>query len=76
MYVNYFNREICAEDDNPSIGLILCAEKNAAVVEYTLGEEGKQIFASKYQFHLPSVNELKSELKREIKAMKSKLGVI
>ncbi len=75
MYVNYFDREICVEDDNPTIGLILCAEKNDAVVEYTLGDKGKQIFASKYQFHLPTVKELESELKREIKSIKSELGI-
>ncbi len=40
-------------------------------MKYTLGEKAKQIFASKYQFHLPTEKELEAELKREIKAIKS-----
>lgn len=66
LYVNYFNKEIKLENDNPTIGLILCTEKNTAMVKYTLGEQSKQIFASTYQFHLPTEAELEAELKKEI----------
>lgn len=66
LYVNYFDQEIITEGDNPTIGLILCTEKNDAMVKYTLGEKTKQIFASKYQFHLPTEQELEEELKREV----------
>ena len=65
MYVNYYDREVCIEDDNPSIGLILCADKNDAVVRYVLGDANRQIFASRYRLELPSEEELQRELARE-----------
>lgn len=66
LYVNYYDREIAATDDNPTIGLILCTEKNDAVVRYVLGENNRQIFASRYQLHLPTEEELQQELRREL----------
>lgn len=71
LYVNYFDEEIVTPNDNPSIGLILCTKKSDAMVKYTLGEKAKQIFASTYQFHLPTEKELEAELKREIKEIES-----
>ncbi|MDF1759950.1 MAG: PDDEXK nuclease domain-containing protein [Coxiellaceae bacterium] len=65
MYVNYFDREIKQADDNPTIGLLLCAKENESAVKYTLPEDNKQIFARKYQLHLPTVEELKDEVSRE-----------
>ncbi len=65
MYVNYYDREVRALEDNPTVGLILCAEKNDAVVRYVLGEENEQIFASRYRLELPSEEELRRELERE-----------
>jgi len=67
LYVNYFDQEVIAEGDNPTIGLVLCTEKSDAMVKYTLGDKAKQIFANKYQFHLPTEEELETELRREIK---------
>jgi predicted nuclease of restriction endonuclease-like (RecB) superfamily len=65
-YVNYFDRERRTEGDNPTIGLILCSDKNDAVVRYTLGEQQERnIFASRYQLYLPTVEELQQELVRE-----------
>ena len=46
MFVNYYTRELMNEGDNPPIGMVLCAEKNDAVVKYTLPEGNNQIFAS------------------------------
>ncbi|MEZ5451601.1 MAG: PDDEXK nuclease domain-containing protein [Thiothrix sp.] len=66
LYVNYYDREIATTDDNPTIGLILCTEKNDAVVRYILGEKNQQIFASRYQLHLPTEDELQQELRREL----------
>ena len=60
------------DDDNPTIGLLLCSEKNDVVVQYTLDEKNEQIFARKYQFHLPSVEQLKQELQKEIELMELK----
>ncbi len=74
LYVNYFDQEIKMENDNPTIGLILCTEKSDTMVKYTLGDKAKQIFASKYQFHLPTEKELETELKREIKQIKQQLS--
>ena len=66
-YVNYYDRERRTEGDNPTLGLILCPDKNDAVVKYTLGEQQQRnIFASRYQLHLPTVEELQHELRREL----------
>jgi len=73
MYVNYYDRQVATESDNPTIGLILCAEKNDAVVKYTLPENSAQIFASKYQFHLPTEDELKDFVVSEVREIKSEL---
>jgi predicted nuclease of restriction endonuclease-like (RecB) superfamily len=54
MYVNYYHRELTAEDENPPIGIILCLDKSEAVVRYTLPEDNKQIFASRYKLYLPT----------------------
>lgn len=59
MYVNYYDREIRLEDENKTIGIVLCKDKSEAVVEYTLPENNSQIFASKYKTVLPSKEELK-----------------
>lgn len=59
MYVNYYDREVRLEDENKTIGIVLCKDKNESVVEYTLPENNEQIFASKYQTVLPSKEELK-----------------
>jgi predicted nuclease of restriction endonuclease-like (RecB) superfamily len=64
-YVRYFEKEEKRKGDNPTIGLVLCAEKNKTMVKYTLLEESKQLFASKYMTYLPSEEELKREIKRE-----------
>ena len=66
MYVNYYDREIAAPDDQPTIGLILCAGKNDAMVRYVLADKTEQIFASRYQFQLPSEEVLRAKLRREL----------
>ncbi len=65
MYVNYFDREIKDDNDNKTIGILLCNDKNEKVVEYTLPQDNKQIFASKYKLYLPSKEELVGELNCE-----------
>ena len=59
MYVNYYDRKIKSEEENKTIGIILCRDKSKAIVEMTLPEDNTQIFASKYQLILPSKEELK-----------------
>jgi predicted nuclease of restriction endonuclease-like (RecB) superfamily len=69
LYVNYFDMEIKTEGDNPTIGLVLCTKQNKKMVKYALGDKAKQIFASKYQFELPTEEELEVELKKELKEL-------
>jgi hypothetical protein len=69
--VNYYDRERRTKGDNPTLGLILCADKNDAVVKYTLGpEQEKTIFASRYKLHLPTEAELKAEIRRELRELR------
>jgi predicted nuclease of restriction endonuclease-like (RecB) superfamily len=65
MYVRYFEDQVRQANDNPTIGLILCTEKNKTVVKYSLLTDSKQIFASKYKTYLPTEKELKQEIERE-----------
>ena len=65
MYVNYYDRKVKLPDENNAIGVILCKDKNNAIVEKTLPEDNTQIFASKYQTVLPS----KEELQRLLNSM-------
>ena len=67
MYVNYYTREMMNEGDNPPVGIILCADKSEAIVRYTLPEDNKQIFASKYMLYLLTEAELKKELQTAMK---------
>lgn len=65
MYVNYYTRELMNDGDNPPIGIVLCADKSDAIVKYTLPEDNKQIFASRYMTYIPSEEEFKKELSLE-----------
>lgn len=66
MYVNYFDRVEKQNFENPTIGVLLCADKNDTVVKYTLPKDNKTILASKYQLYLPSEDELIEELHKEL----------
>ncbi len=65
MYVRMFDDIQKGEDDNPTVGLILCTERDRAIVKYSVLNENKQLFASKYMLYLPSEEELARELERE-----------
>ena len=70
LYVNYYDRERRTKGDNPTLGLILCTDKNDAVVRYTLGpDQEKKIFASRYKLYLPTEAELRAELRRELRQL-------
>jgi hypothetical protein len=64
--VNYYDRERRTEGDNPTLGLILCTDQNETAVKYTLGTGQQKIFASRYQFHLPTEADLAAEIRREL----------
>jgi predicted nuclease of restriction endonuclease-like (RecB) superfamily len=66
LYVNYFDDTQRTSGDNPTLGLILCVDKNDLMVRYTLGKANRQIFASRYKLHLPSEKELAAEIRREL----------
>jgi predicted nuclease of restriction endonuclease-like (RecB) superfamily len=62
MYVNYYDRKVKQPKENKTIGIILCKEENKAVVEFTLPEKNKQIFAKEYKAILPSKASLAKQL--------------
>ena len=61
MYVNYFDRYVKKEDENPTVGIILCKKKHEALVEITLPKE-TNIHAREYRLYLPSKSELRKKL--------------
>lgn len=72
LYVNYFDEVRRSKSDNPTLGLILCTDKNHAVVKYTLGaEQSQKIFASRYKLYLPTEEELREEIRREVRLLPS-----
>jgi predicted nuclease of restriction endonuclease-like (RecB) superfamily len=70
MYVNYYDRFEKQAFENNAIGILLCTDKNDAVVKITLPETNKNIIASKYQLYLPSEQQLLNEVKKEIEKLK------
>ena len=66
MYVNYYDRLEKLPHENPTIGILLCADKNDAVVEISLPTDNQTIVASKYQLYLPTEQALMVEVKKEI----------
>ena len=66
MYVNYYDREEKLPEENPTIGILLCADKNNMVVRYSLPENNTTILSSKYQIYLPSEEQLVKTLKQEL----------
>ncbi|WP_247233718.1 YhcG family protein [Telluribacter sp. SYSU D00476] len=69
MYVNYYDRFEKQEFENPTIGILLCADKNDAVVKISLPENNRTIIASKYQLYLPTEQQLIEEVKKEIQRL-------
>ena len=65
MYVRMYEQQKRRSDDNPKIGLILCSERNNTVAKYSVLNESKHLFASKYLTELPSEEELQEEIQRE-----------
>jgi predicted nuclease of restriction endonuclease-like (RecB) superfamily len=65
MYVRLYEDQYRSPDDNPTIGLILCTYKDQTIVKYSVLNDNKQLFASRYKLFLPSEEELRQELERE-----------
>ena len=69
MYVNYFDRFEKQDFENSTIGILLCTDKNDAVVKITLPENSNNIIASKYQLYLPTEKQLIEEVQKEIQKL-------
>ncbi len=72
MYVRMFDKIKKCEDDNPTIGIIFCTDKDESIVRYSVLSESKQIFASKYRTILPTEEELKAELEKNRRFLENK----
>jgi len=70
-YVRYFEDNIKVEGDNPTIGMILCSEKSETIVKYSVLNENKQMFASRYKMYLPTEEELARELRHEMELIRA-----
>ena len=64
-YVRYFDSEIKEKEDNPTIGIILCSDKKDTIVKYSVLNDNKNLFASKYQLYLPTEKELALEIEKQ-----------
>ena len=64
-YIRMFDALYKNDDDNPTIGIILCSQKNEAIVKYSVLNDAKQVFASKYRLTLPSAEELQRQIEEE-----------
>ena len=73
MYVRMYEEQKRRQDDNPTIGLILCSQRNETVVKYSVLNDSEQLFASKYLMELPSEEELQQALERERKLIQQQL---
>ncbi len=72
-YVRIYDRHKKGEDDNPTIGLILCSQKSETIAKYSVLADNQQLFAAKYLPYLPTEDELRFELERERQAVQQRL---
>jgi hypothetical protein len=72
MYVRLYDDQRRSENDNPTVGILLCGGKDHSVVRYSVLHESEQLFASKYRLVLPSEEELRQELERDREALEAR----
>ncbi len=70
MYVRMYDDLKRTETDNPTIGILLCTDKDETIVKYSVLKENEQLFATKYMLYLPSERELKTEIERNKRELK------
>ena len=75
MYVNWFDRFQRVEGEEPTIGIVLCSEKNDAMVSITLPDPNERVVAARYQLYLPTEEELRVAVARERREAERALGV-
>ena len=73
-YIRMFDALYKNDDDNPTIGIILCSQKNEAIVKYSVLNDAKQVFASKYRLTLPTAEELQREIEDERRRIEDREG--
>ena len=73
-YIRMFDALYKNGDDNPTIGIILCSQKNEAIVKYSVLNDAQQVFASRYRFALPTAEELQREIEAERKRIEEQEG--
>lgn len=73
MYVNYYDRYEKSPDENPTIGILLCTEKNDTLVSMSLPQDNNAILASKYQLYLPTEQQLINEVEKVKSELKSQM---
>ena len=73
-YIRMFDALYKNDDDNPTIGIILCSQKNEAIVKYSVLNDAQQIFASRYRFALPTAEELQQEIEAERRRIEEEGG--
>lgn len=73
-YIRMFDALYKNDDDNPTIGIILCSQKNEAIVKYSVLNDAQQVFASKYRFKLPTAEELQKEIENERRKIEEQEG--
>lgn len=67
LYLGYYENEEMTEEDNPPIGIILCADKNNTLVKYTTANRNDQLFVSKYLLELPDKKILENFIRKELR---------
>ena len=70
-YTRYFEENIRTETDNPTIGIVLCTERDNTIVKYSVMNDSNQLFASKYKLYLPTEEELIKELETSRKQIEN-----
>ena len=75
MYVRMYDDLKRSTDDNPTVGIILCSQKDSAVVRYSVLKDSEQLFASRYKLILPTEDELRQELEQERLALLEQAGI-
>lgn len=74
MYVRMYDELIKSNDDNPTLGIVLCTETDQDIARYSIIKGNEQIFATKYKLYLPTEEELRNEIEREKRNINLQLG--
>jgi hypothetical protein len=75
MYIRMYDELKRTEGDNPTIGIVLCAETDPAIAKYSILKGNEQLFASKYELILPKAAELQAEINRQAELVKMQLEI-